>query len=132
MSKCASSDSCRHFVIHHSAFDIYHSITIRPLSMPFDRTTADAPATLRLMGSPPTRRIGLLAGAGRFPVAVGEAARGAGSALDGVGVEGLAPEELRELCDGFDYVPLAKIGRAIRFFKRRKNDTAVMAGKIEK
>ncbi|HLQ46662.1 MAG TPA: UDP-2,3-diacylglucosamine diphosphatase LpxI [Planctomycetaceae bacterium] len=100
--------------------------------MPSDRTTTDAPATLRLTGSPSRRRIGLLAGAGRFPIVFAAAAQRAGIAVYCVGVEGLVPEELRELCDGFDYTPLAKIGRAIRLFKRRKIDTVVMAGKIEK
>lgn len=49
-----------------------------------------------------------------------------------VGVDGLVSEELRELCDGFETVSLAQIGRAIRLFRKAKIDRVVMAGKIEK
>ena len=61
-----------------------------------------------------------------------EAARQAGHSVHCVGVEGLVPEELRDLCDGFEYTSLAKIGRAIRLFRRAKIKNVVMAGKIEK
>ena len=73
-----------------------------------------------------------MAGAGRFPIAFAQAAKRAGHSVYCVGVEGLASPELRELCDGFDHTPLAKIGRAIRLFKRAKIQSVVMAGKIEK
>ena len=87
---------------------------------------------LRLAGDSSGQRIGLLAGAGRFPLAFAESARREGHSVHGVGVEGLFPEELPSLCDSFATTPLSKIGRTIRLFKRRKIDRVVMAGKIEK
>ncbi len=90
------------------------------------------PTHLKLAGASSGLRIGLLAGAGRFPIAFAEAARRAGHSVHCVGVEGLVANELQELCDGFDVTQLAKIGRAIRLFKRAKINTVVMAGKIEK
>jgi len=76
--------------------------------------------------------IGLLAGAGRFPIVFAEGARQAGLSVYCLGVEGMASPELVSLCDHFDWIPLAKIGRAIRLFRRREVTRAVMAGKIEK
>ena len=78
------------------------------------------------------RRVGLLAGAGRFPIAFAEAARRQGVSVYCVGVWGMASEELREICDGFAGTPLARIGRTIRLFRQWDIDHVVMAGKIEK
>ncbi len=91
-----------------------------------------SPPTLKLPGVSSGQRIGLLAGAGRFPIVFAEAARREGHSVHGVGVDGLFPEELRELCDTFATTTLSKIGRAIRLFRRAKIDHVVMAGKIEK
>lgn len=91
-----------------------------------------SPPTLKLIGHSSGQRIGLLAGAGRFPIVFAEAACREGHSVHGVGVEGLFPEELRELCDTFATTTLSKIGRAIRLFRRAKIDHVVMAGKIEK
>jgi len=49
-----------------------------------------------------------------------------------LGIEGLASEELGDICDTFRTAPLARIGKAIRFFKKRRVQSAVMAGKVEK
>jgi UDP-2,3-diacylglucosamine hydrolase len=77
-------------------------------------------------------RIGLLAGGGRFPVEFAEAARAAGHFVFGLGVAGMATEELAEACDEFKLYPLARIGKAIRLFKKAGVQRIVMAGKIEK
>lgn len=77
-------------------------------------------------------KVGLLAGAGRFPMVFAETARKSGLKVFGMGVIGMADEKLPELCDYYSPVPLAKIGRAIRWFKRQKIEQVVMAGKIEK
>jgi DUF1009 family protein len=95
-------------------------------------SASTSPSTLRLVPADAGQRIGLLAGAGRFPIAFAEAARRAGHAVHCVGVEGLFSEELRTLCASVDTTPLSKIGRAIRLFKRRHINRVVMAGKIEK
>jgi DUF1009 family protein len=77
-------------------------------------------------------RIGLLAGAGRFPVTFAQMAREQGLSVVCVGVRGMAPEELGECCDEFTTIPIGKMGRDIRLFKQADVDRAVMAGKIEK
>jgi len=77
-------------------------------------------------------RVGLLAGGGRFPILFAEGARRQGHYVHGVGVLGMAPEELVETCDSFEWTPIAKIGKAIRSFVRQDVRHVVMAGKIEK
>jgi DUF1009 family protein len=78
------------------------------------------------------RRIGLLAGAGRFPILFAEAARRQGREVIGQGIDGMASDELRSLCTHYYCLPLARIGKAIRNFRRHGVARAVMAGKIEK
>jgi DUF1009 family protein len=78
------------------------------------------------------RRIGLVAGWGRFPVHFARAARDQGYAVQCAGVLGMASPELAELCDRYEPLPLARIGRAIRFFRRRRVTDAVRAGTVEK
>lgn len=77
-------------------------------------------------------RIGLLAGSGRFPVTFATAAQRQGYSVFCLGVAGSAPEELADICDVFVTAPLARIGKAIRLFKRAGVRRGVMAGKIEK
>jgi len=81
---------------------------------------------------PGGRRVGLLAGAGRFPISFAEAARDQGHHVYGVGVMGMAPPELREICHSYVEAPLARVGRAISLFKKARIERVVMAGKIEK
>jgi DUF1009 family protein len=78
------------------------------------------------------RTVGLLAGAGRFPITFAKAARRQGLSVVCVGAAGMASEELREVCDECVYGPLGRLGRAIRTFKRAGVEQVVMAGKIEK
>lgn len=80
----------------------------------------------------PGERIGLLAGWGRFPVVFAESAQRQGFSVQCLGIEGLASDELGDICDTFRTAPLARIGKAIRFFKKRRVQSAVMAGKVEK
>ena len=91
----------------------------------------DPQPTLRLPHAA-SRRVGLLAGWGRFPVLFAEAARAQGITVCGLGIEGMYPEELPALCDHFGTTPLARLGRAIRFFRRQQVESIVMAGKVDK
>jgi UDP-2,3-diacylglucosamine hydrolase len=75
--------------------------------------------------------LGLLAGGGRFPVEFVRAANAAGHSVFGLGVAGMVSPELADVCDDFRVAPLARIGKAIRLFKRAGVDRIVMAGKIE-
>ena len=77
-------------------------------------------------------RLGLLAGAGDFPIQFARAARNAGHYVYGLGVAGMASEELFDACDRFRFAPLARFGKAIRLFRRASVNRIIMAGKIEK
>ena len=83
-----------------------------------------------LDGSP--MRLGLLAGAGDFPIQFAKAARNAGHYVYGLGVAGMASDELFDVCDRFRFAPLARFGKAIRLFRKASVDRIIMAGKIEK
>ena len=77
-------------------------------------------------------RLGLLAGAGQFPIMFARAARAQGHYVCGVGVRDMASPELAGLCDHYETTPLGWLGRPIRAFRRAGISQAVMAGKIEK
>jgi hypothetical protein len=73
-----------------------------------------------------------LAGWGRFPLLFAAAARAQGLHVSGLGIEGMFSAELPALCDDFRTFPLARLGRAIRYFRRQQVDGIVMAGKVDK
>lgn len=77
-------------------------------------------------------RIGLLAGWGRYPFVVAEALRRQGCRTFCLGIAGLADAALAGVCDDFQWVGLARLGRAIRYFKRQRVTQATMAGKVHK
>lgn len=74
--------------------------------------------------------IGLLAGAGRFPVAVAEQALAKGVPLVCVGVRGATDSRLQQLVSSFFWCGLARIGRMIRCFRRAGVRQWMMAGKV--
>jgi UDP-2,3-diacylglucosamine hydrolase len=76
--------------------------------------------------------IGLLAGAGRFPIVFAEKARTMGIPVVCVGIRHAASPELAELVPRFYWSGVARLGRVIRCFKREGVERAVMAGKIWK
>ena len=90
------------------------------------------PDNLQMPALRTPQRVGLLAGAGQFPISFARAARAQGHSVYCVGVRDMASEALGEVCDGFVTAPLARIGKAIRLFKKAGVNRAVMAGKIEK
>ena len=77
-------------------------------------------------------RLGLLAGAGEFPIRFARAARNAGHYVYGLGIKGMASQDLAQDCDEFRFAPLARLGKAIRLFRKANVQRIVMAGKIEK
>jgi DUF1009 family protein len=79
-----------------------------------------------------TRRIGLIAGWGDYPLLVAEALRRQGYEIFCLGVIDQADPRLTELCDEFRYSGLGRFGAAIRYFKHRGVAEATMAGKIHK
>ncbi len=76
--------------------------------------------------------VGLLAGWGGYPIAVVEALRRQGCRVSCLGVKDHADPALKEMCDDFQWIGLAKLGAAIRYFRRRGVQRATMAGKIHK
>jgi len=91
-------------------------------------TTTEAGASCD--GGP--RRVGLIAGWGRFPVLVAEALRRRQFEIYCLGVAGHASGELAEICDDYRTSGLARFGAAVRYFKRHGVTDATMAGKIHK
>ncbi len=77
-------------------------------------------------------RIGLLAAWGRFPIAVAEALKAQDVRISCLAVRDHADPRLAEICDDFKWIGLAKLGRAIRFFRRCGVHQATMAGKFHK
>lgn len=77
-------------------------------------------------------RIGIIAGAGRFPVLVLEGAKRAGCHVTVVGLRGLADRELVSEADVFHWAGVARIGRWIRILRRGRVASVVLAGSVRK
>jgi DUF1009 family protein len=78
------------------------------------------------------RRIGLIAGWGRFPLVVAHALHREGHEIIGLGIKDHADQDLAPLCSAYHEVGLAKLGAGLRFFKRHGVTGATMAGKVHK
>ncbi|MBX3449160.1 MAG: UDP-2,3-diacylglucosamine diphosphatase LpxI [Planctomycetaceae bacterium] len=78
------------------------------------------------------RRVGLIAGAGRFPIVFAREATRQGFDVHCVGLMGSSSPDLGEFCQTYREVPLARLGTVIRTFKRLRTRELVMAGKVEK
>ncbi|MBR4103876.1 MAG: UDP-2,3-diacylglucosamine diphosphatase LpxI [Thermoguttaceae bacterium] len=81
---------------------------------------------------PETRRVGIIAGWGRYPVLLAEAIKRNGREVVCLGVRDHADPILQEICDDFAWGGLGKFGWATRYFRRRGVEFATMAGKIHK
>lgn len=80
----------------------------------------------------PRKRVGLLAGWGRYPIVVAEALKEQGYEVCCLGVRNHADPRLAESCDHFDWLGLGRLGKAIRWFQRHEVNDVTMAGKIHK
>lgn len=76
--------------------------------------------------------MGLLAGWGRLPIVIAQALKHHGYRVYCLGLRDHADPVLSEICDEFQPIGLAKLGAAIRFFRRRGVRYATMAGKVHK
>jgi DUF1009 family protein len=76
--------------------------------------------------------IGLLAGAGRFPILFAEKARSLDIPVTCVGIRHMAPPELIPLVDRFYWAGVARLGRMISCFRCAGVRQVVMAGKVYK
>jgi DUF1009 family protein len=76
--------------------------------------------------------IGLLACAGRFPIAIAEKARECGIPVVCIGVAGMADPVLKEICSEFHWLRRASLGFLMRTFLRGGVSRWTMAGKFHK
>ncbi|MBX9789473.1 MAG: UDP-2,3-diacylglucosamine diphosphatase LpxI [Pirellulales bacterium] len=77
-------------------------------------------------------RIGLFAGWGTYPITIARSLRENGYSVYCLGVKDHADPAIAQWCDEFRWVGLAKLGAAIRFFRRHRVSRVMMAGKIFK
>ncbi|WP_153556145.1 LpxI family protein [Roseimaritima sediminicola] len=76
--------------------------------------------------------IGLIAGWGRFPVLVAEAAQRRGLRVACVAIRDHADPQLHRVCDHVRWMGVAKFGGHMRFFRQHGVHEVTMAGKIFK
>lgn len=76
--------------------------------------------------------VGLLAGAGEFPISFARKAREVGTEVVTVALSGEADPELRDLSSHFYWSGLARLGRMIKCFIRHGCSEIIMAGKVRK
>ncbi len=88
------------------------------------------PSTIRTATTP--RRIGLLAGWGRFPIVVAQSLCERGYEVVGVGVKHHADPQLERWCRQFTWLGVGQIGRMIRYFRQQGLSEVTFAGKIFK
>ena len=81
------------------------------------------------MTKPP---VGLIAGAGRFPMVFAEKARELGVPVIGLGVAGMAEKELIPLCTEFHWIRRLSLGFVIKKLKDAGASEWTMAGKYHK
>ena len=81
---------------------------------------------------PGPRAVGLIACAGRFPIAFAEKAREVGIPVVCVGIAGMADPELTTVCHRFHWMRRLSLGFIIRAFRRGGVRRWTMAGKFHK
>ncbi|MCP4190534.1 MAG: LpxI family protein [Planctomycetaceae bacterium] len=79
-----------------------------------------------------SERVGLVAGWGRYPIVVAEALRRQGKQVYCLGVKDHADPALADICHDFQQIGIARLGTAVRYFRRNDVKQATMAGKIHK
>src|SRR5258707_14066346 len=79
-----------------------------------------------------TKRIGLLAAWGRYPVLVAEALRRQNYHITCVGAADLADPALASICQDFEWFGWGRLGGAIRYFRPCGVEQTTMAGKFHK
>ncbi len=84
------------------------------------------------MTSSDTSTLGVISGAGKFPVMVIEGARKAGLRVVVLGLKEIADPALADIADEFHWVAPLRLGEWIERLKRAGASTAVMAGYVRK
>ncbi len=78
------------------------------------------------------KRMGLVAGWGRYPIVVAQALKQQGYEVHCVGVKDHADPSLATICDSYLPAGVGHLGKMIRNFRRHGVTEATMAGKIHK
>jgi DUF1009 family protein len=91
---------------------------------------ADAKSSTRK--SVATKKIGLVAGWGRFPIRVAEALKAEGYQVYCLAIKGHADPALKKICFDYRQFGLARMGAHVRYLRRAGVTEATMAGKIFK
>jgi DUF1009 family protein len=78
------------------------------------------------------RRIGLVAGWGRYPLVVAQSLKAQGYEVHCIGLRDHVDIALQDVCDSFLFSGVARIGAHIRYFRRRGVRQATLAGKVFK
>jgi DUF1009 family protein len=93
-------------------------------------TTSVAPLPAVVQKVP--RRVGLIAGWGRYPIVVAEALAASGAQVYCLGIKDHADPVLADICHHYDSIGLGKVGGVIRYFRRHGVSQVTMAGKVHK
>src|SRR5216117_3880093 len=86
------------------------------------------PSSMQPVASPPP--LGLIAGEGIFPLLVARGARAAGRKVVCAALAGSAWPQLRDECDRFTWVGMARMGRWIKVLRSGGCTEAIMVGRV--
>ncbi len=78
------------------------------------------------------RRIGLIAGWGRYPILIADKLSHLGWRVYCLGIAGHADRSLADVCEDFRTVGLTRMGSQIRYFRRHGVREVTLAGKVHK
>ncbi len=78
------------------------------------------------------KKVGLLAGWGRYPLILAEKLTDAGFEVHCLGIHGHADAELKRVCQAYVSVSPTRVGRQLRYMRKHGITLATMAGKIFK
>lgn len=78
------------------------------------------------------KRLGIIAGAGRFPLMVVEGAKRSGCFVSVIALRGFAEPELAKHADTFYWSGIAKLGRWISILRRQQIHRVILAGSVRK
>ena len=81
---------------------------------------------------PRVKPLGLIAGEGVFPMLVARGAKRAGRSVVCAALQGNAWPELRDECDVFKWVGVARLGRWVRVLRSAGCEEAIMVGRVSK
>ena len=97
--------------------------------------TNDIPASHGLPQPAPSgasRRIGIIAGVGLYPVALARLLKEKGYEVYCAGIRDHALPEIAQYCVEYQEMGLGQLGKGVRFFKKHGVTTATMAGGVKK